>query len=99
MSRIIHLGTGQPKFYETSKNLGDPLQISLNQPLYKTYVNILVSDGSSLTQAVSECKRIWNIHAHEDIPLYIGYNLAALLLANVLQSEYGGLVILSEVKI
>ena len=96
MPRIIHMGTCRPKNYLSSA-LGEDLVLHEDQPELDTCTSITVSPDSTLVQAVSECMSIWEIHTHEDLPLWIGYNAEALLLATVLNTEYGGGIELREV--
>lgn len=96
--RVIQLGTNRPITYLPHQLDSDALLVqSPEQPEQKTYTEISVSVDSTLSQAVEECKRIWSIHTHEDIPLFIGYSLSAKLLADVLNEEYGGNVEMREI--
>lgn len=89
--KIIHLGTNAPIKYEVGDLGTDPV-MAPDQPAFATYVDIHVSPDSSLLEAVSEVKKIWDIQTHEAIPLWIGANAEAAVLASVLNAEFGGAV-------
>jgi len=85
---MIYLGNDAPKQYLTSK-LGEEPILAGSQASFDTVTSIAVSPDSSLIQAVSEIKTIWNLHSHASAPSSIGCSQDMQTLANILCEEFG----------
>ena len=92
MAKVIHLGNYLPIHYESNK-LGDELAKKQFQEEFSTHTEIVISQDSTLNQAISEIKTIWALHSHQASPTYIAYNSEAETLAKVLSDEFGSVSI------